>query len=107
MNKIYFSPEARNDLVELEAYIREELESPQAAAATVQRIFEKVEILEKRALMGAKLSSVTDIESDYRFLRSGRYLIFYRVRGESVFIDRILYERRDYMRALFGEDKTE
>lgn len=41
------------------------------------------------------------IESDYRFLVSGNYLIFYRAYGAEVYIDRVLYGRRDYLRILF------
>ena len=30
-------------------------------------------------------------------------MIFYRVTGKDVFIDRVLYGRRDYLRILFGD----
>jgi plasmid stabilization system protein ParE len=52
--------------------------------------------------MGPSLSSITEVESDYRFLVCGNYLTFYRVKGKDVYIDRILYGRRDYLRILFG-----
>lgn len=32
--------------------------------------------------------------------------LFYRAYGSEVFIDRILYARRDYMRILFGDSTT-
>ena len=47
------------------------------------------------------------MESDYRFLVSGNYLSFYRTYGNEVYVDRILYARRDYMRILFGDITTE
>ena len=40
--------------------------------------------------MGAPLASVSDANSDERFLVSGSYLIFYHVNGSDVFIDRVL-----------------
>lgn len=55
---------------------------------------------------GTPLSSVADIESDYRFIVSGNYLVFYRAYGKDVYIDRVLYGRRDYMRILFGDVQT-
>ncbi|MDE7351943.1 MAG: type II toxin-antitoxin system RelE/ParE family toxin [Acetatifactor sp.] len=53
--------------------------------------------------IGAPLSSVTDIESDYRFLMSGNHMVFYRVNGQDVYIDRVLYGRRGYLRILFPD----
>ena len=52
-----------------------------------------VDELENFSEIGAPLSSVTDIESDYRFLTSGNYMVFYRVNEQDVYIDRVLYGR--------------
>ncbi len=49
------------------------------------------------------LSSVTDVESDYHFLTSGNYMVFYRVNEQDVYIDCVLYGRRDYLRILFPD----
>ena len=59
--------------------------------------------LESFSGIGAPLSSVTDIESDHRFLTSGDHIVFYRVNGQDVFIDRVLYSRRDHLRILFPD----
>ena len=37
----------------------------------------------------------------------GDYLAFYRVDGDTVYVDRILYGRRDYMALLFGDETGE
>lgn len=103
MNKLYLSEEAQKDLMEIKTYIEEELQNPSAARSTVSRITKSLRILENHSQAGAMLSSVADIESDYRFLVSGNYLSFYRIQGSVIYIDRILYARRDYMRVLFGE----
>lgn len=107
MNKLHLSKEAQNDLIEIKAYIMEELENPDAALATVNRITKKIRILKNQAYAGTPLSSVADTESDYRFLVSGNYLVFYRVYEKDVYIDRVLYSRRDYMRILFGDAQTD
>lgn len=44
-----------------------------------------------------------DIHIDYRFLDRDNYLIFYRYEDGNVFVSRILYNRRDNTRILFGE----
>ena len=103
MNNLHLSEEAQNDLLEIKAYIEEELLNPSAALATVGRITKSLRILQNHAQAGALLSSIADIESDYRFLVSGNYLSFYRVCGRGVYIDRILSGKRDYMRILFGD----
>ena len=107
MNNLHLSEEAQNDLLEIKAYIEEELLNPSAALATVSRITKSLRILQNHAQAGAPLSSIADIESDYRFIVSGNYISFYRTYGSEVFIDRILYARRDYMRILFGDSTTD
>lgn len=107
MNNLHLSEEAQNDLLEIKAYIKEDLLNPSAALATVSRITKSLRILQNHAQAGALLSSIADIESDYRFIVSGNYISFYRAYGREVYIDRILYARRDYMRILFGDSTTD
>ena len=73
----------------------------------MNRIMDDVDHLENHAELGALLSSIADVESDYRFLVTGSYLIFYRVQGSDVYVDRVLYGRRDYLRILFGDTPDE
>jgi prevent-host-death family protein len=40
---------------------------------------------------------------DYRFLVCGSYLAFYHTLAKKVYIDRILYGKRDYIKILFGD----
>lgn len=103
MNNIHLSDEAQKDLIEIKAYIEEELSNPVAALATVSRITKSLRILRTYAHAGALLSSVVDIESDYRFIVSGNYISFYRAYETEIYVDRILYARRDYMRILFED----
>lgn len=107
MNNLHLSQEAQNDLAEIKAYIEEELLNPSTALATVSKITKSLRILRTYAKAGAPLSSIADVESDYCFLVSGNYLSFYRTYGNEVYVDRILYARRDYMRVLFGDIPTE
>lgn len=109
-NNIHYSPKALNDLNEIWDYIFFELCNPDAAQNTVGNIMDTADRLESFSEIGAPLSSVTNIESDYRFLISSNYIIFYRVIGNDIYIDRILYGKRDYLRILFPDlppDETE
>ena len=100
-NKIYYSPQASRDMDEIWDYIVLELQNPSAAENTVNRILDAIDQLADFAEIGSPLSSVAEVESDYRVLVTGNYLTFYRTQGNEVYIDRILYGRRDYLRILF------
>ena len=102
-NNIRYSAESRRDLDDIWDYIVSELQNRVAAERVVDRILDAVERLKDFAEMGALLSSVADVGGDYRFLVSGNYVVFYRVNGRDVFIDRVLYGRRDYLRVLFRD----
>ena len=43
--------------------------------------------MREHSLIGASLSSIADVESDYRFLVTGSYLTFYRVLDNDVYVD--------------------
>ena len=124
-NKVRYTAQALHDLDEVWDYISFELQNPQAAEKTVnkildiavdlenpkaameviKRITKKIRLLNDNPLMGAALASISGANSDERFLVCGSYMVFYRITRENIFIDRVLYGRRDYLRVLF--DKTE
>ena len=100
---LHISPEAREDLQDIKEYISSELENPTAAQNVVSNIIKAMRSLEQFPDMGSPLSSVVDVPNDYRFLVSGNYLVFYRNDKDSVYVIRVIYGKRDYMKILFGE----
>ena len=92
MNNLHLSDEAQADLAGIKSYIAKNL-----------NITKDIRRLREHSLIGASLSSIADVESDYRFLVTGSYLTFYRVLDNDVYVDRVLYGRRDYLRILFGD----
>ena len=102
-NKIHYSPESRRDLDDIWDYIVSELQTRSAAERVIDRIMDVVDPLKKFAEMGTQLSSIADVGTDYRFLVSGNYMVFYHVQGSDVYIDRVLYGRSDYMSVLFKD----
>ena len=102
-NKIHYSPESRRDLDDIWDYIVSELQTRSAAERVIDRIIDAVDPLKNFAEMGTPLSSIADIGTDYRFLVSGNYMVFYHVQGSDVYIDRVLYGRSDYMSVLFKD----
>ena len=84
-------------------YIVSELQNRSAAELVINRIIDAVDPLKNFAEMGTPLSSIADVGTDYRFLVSGNYMVFYRVQGSDVYIDRVLYGRSNYMSILFND----
>ena len=105
-NNIHYTIESSRDLDGIWDYIVSELQNPSAAENVVNRIMDDVDRLEYHALIGTPLSSVADVDGDYRFLVSGNYMVFYRANGNDIYIDRVLYGRRDYLRILFADNQS-
>ena len=103
MNKLHVAVQAQRDLSEIKGYIAEELENPQAAQATVERITRSIRRLCEHALLGTPLSVLADVDSDYRFLVCGNYLVFYRANANDIYIDRVMYKRRNYLNVLLDD----
>ena len=84
-------------------YIVSELQNRSAAEHVVDHIMDAVDQLKNFAEMETLLSAIADVGTGYRFLVSGNYMVFYRVQGNDVYIDRVLYGRSDYMSVLFKD----
>lgn len=81
-------------------YIGNSLQNPSAAKRIVDRVMADIDQLEQFSEIGSPLSSIVKVESDERFLVTESYLTFYRVRNDTVYIDRILNGRCDYLSIL-------
>jgi len=103
MNKLSISPDARKDLEAIKAYVNDELENPIAAVNVVSRITKSIKNLKDMPGVGTPLSSKVPFDTDYRFLVCGNYLAFYRYEDKTIYVDRVLYGRRDYVKILFPE----
>ena len=106
MAKVEFSPAAQADLDETAAYMENVLHNPGAALKFVQDAKKQLHILHDFPEMGTPVESA-DGEVIYRRLVCGNYVAVYRVDGDTVYVDRILYGRRDYMALLFGDESAQ
>ena len=97
-----FSPEALRDLDKIYNYISNTLNSPVAADHTVNKILGKTDFLAENPEIGTQLFFENDLYSGYRYMVSDNYLVFYRISGDSVYVDRVIYGKRDYMKLLFS-----
>ena len=103
MAEIKFSPEAQNDLTEVRAYIAVELGNSAAADSTISGILQCIRMLEHFPESGSQLSRIISFDTGFRYVIYKNYLSFYRHVNGTVYVDRILYGRRDYMKILFRD----
>ena len=96
---LVYSPLSRRDLDEIFDYISRELENPVAAHETVNAILDGADSLEGFPFVGSLVEGIPFLK-EYRFLPVRNYLIFYRVTESQIFVDRILYKKRDYSQLL-------
>uniref|UniRef100_S0DD98 Putative toxin-antitoxin system protein n=1 Tax=termite gut metagenome TaxID=433724 RepID=S0DD98_9ZZZZ len=103
MAALNISPEALVDLQEIKKYITDELDNPIAAKRITAEIIKAMRRLKTFPNSGAPLSPHVVIQTDYRFLVCGNYLVFYRYNGKTAMVARILHGRRDYLAVLFHD----
>ncbi|MDR2428672.1 MAG: type II toxin-antitoxin system RelE/ParE family toxin [Candidatus Margulisbacteria bacterium] len=106
MTKLQIAPLVRQDLREIHRYIAAELASPDAAQRALAKILSRIAKLARYPKIGAALNSIIIPKTDYRFLPCENYLIFYRCENKIVYVDRVLYGRRDFVKILFKEIST-
>lgn len=85
MLTLRINPLALNDLKDIKEYISTELDSPKAANRLVEKIIKRYESLVDHPYIGAELSGIIGISSDFRYLICEKYIIFYKGRYEICF----------------------
>ncbi|MBQ3703734.1 MAG: type II toxin-antitoxin system RelE/ParE family toxin [Oscillospiraceae bacterium] len=101
--KLHYSLKAQQDLDAIWDFYLDEYQNVDAAVKIIDSITDDIDQLANFPELGPPLSSIADVESNYRFLVTGNYLSFYRIDGTDISIDRILYGRRDYLSILIGD----
>ena len=103
MFKPCLSTEAKKDLKNIQDYIAEEKESPQAALKVIENILDRIERLLEFPGSGTLLSTTVNFLTNYRYVKAASYLVFYRHENNQIFVDRIIHEKRNYITVLFPE----
>ena len=98
--KVFYSPLSRRDLDEIYDYIAVELANPISAAEIVTDILDAADGLASFPDVGGIVRNVPFLACEYRFLPVRNYIVFYRLTDNHIFVDRILYKKRDYARLL-------
>ena len=94
---INYSPKALPDLDEIWDYISKDFN---AAENVVNSILDAVDVLGEFPESGAPLEPHINLDSPYRFVTAGNYIAFYRFEKNTVYVDRVLYQKRNYAKLL-------
>lgn len=102
--ELVYSPQSKQDLLEIKTYIANDLSSPQAATNVTSKIIKSCSNLKEFPDLGAELKNKFDVDTDIRYLISSNYIAFYRHDADTVRIIRIIDSRTNYMQYLFGKE---
>lgn len=103
MAHITVAREARRDLIAIRDYIRDELCNETAAKRIITELKKSILCLEACPARGRPLDALLPVHTEYRYLVCENYCIFYLCDEQDVVIVRILYQRQDYLKALFND----
>lgn len=101
MPSIIISKEARQDLLSIHAYIRDDLANPEAARETMKGLKSCIHTLSHMPERGKPLDAVLPLHTDFRFLVHQKYKVFYLFDGNKVEVLRILHTLQNHLQALF------
>ena len=101
--ELVWSPAAVDDLNAAADYIEFELASPMAARRIVDSVIEKSQLFADVPGAGAVLRTLNGVDTGYRYMVSGNWMVFLACADGRALVVRVLYAKSDYMRTLFGE----
>ena len=102
-HKLHFSKLFLNDLDEIGDYITSEYSSTETALNIIKGIMDSVKPLSDFPNMGQVFFLPDGTDSGYRYVLYKKYITFYKIINDEVFIARVMYQKRDYIRVLFDE----
>jgi len=105
MKEVSYSPEARQDLLILKSNLSFEY-GEFIAKKILTKITKSIRMLGFHDNAGIDVSKSTGKACDYKYFFTTKNYIFYRITGNNIRIIRVLNERQDFMRILFGDNTT-
>lgn len=105
--KVRYTPEALRDLQRISASIMEKFNNETVEKRVLKNITGAIRGLEVFPYKGVEVQAVVGVLTDYRYIFNEKNYVFYRIEEEEISIIRILNEKQDYMRVLFGISEVE
>ena len=99
------TPDATKDMTNISSYIRNQIGNPSAAISILDKMDGKIQRIPEFPGKGVPIGPLLGIDTHYRFVVCGNYKIFYRHEADTIFIDRVLHNKQNYMKILFSRRK--
>jgi len=97
---IKYSEDAKQDLIEIKRYIKYNLKEPNTAEKNVSKIKETIKKLKDSADIYKIIDDDFIKKLEIRKIMIDNYIIFYRIKDETVEIVRIMNQRRNWLNLL-------
>lgn len=101
--ELAWSAEAVDDLDAAIEYISNDLGNPMAAERLFESILDKARLFADFPEAGSVLRTLSGIDTGYRYMICGKWMVFFALDESRVLVVRVLYGKSDYLRTLFGE----
>lgn len=101
--ELLWSVDAVDDLDAAVNYISNELGSPMSAQRFFESILGKARLFADSPGAAAVLKTQGGIDTGYRYMVCGNWMIFFSIEGQRALVVRVIYGKSDYMKTLFGE----
>ena len=97
---IEYSEDSKQDLFEIKRYIKYNLQEPNIAKKLTDKILKEIRKLSDNPEMYSIIDDELINKLKIRRIIVDNYVVFYRVKDNSVEIVRIMYEKRNWMKLL-------
>ena len=97
---IEYSKESKEDLIGIKQYIKYNLQEPETANKLISKIRKSIKTLKENPEIYTIIDDDIIRKLEIRKLIVDNYIIFYRIKNDSIEIVRIMYGRRNWINLL-------
>ncbi len=97
---IEYSKEAKEDLIGIKQYIKYNLQEPEIANKLISKIRKSIKMLNDNPEIYTIIDDDVIRKLEIRKLIVDNYIVFYRIKNDSIEIVRIMYGRRNWISLL-------
>jgi plasmid stabilization system protein ParE len=106
MKEIVYSPDYREKIRGLHIYLDFQF-GEEVRKKVFRNIDQKINTLQTFENLGASVRDLFGIDVDYRVIHVEKNYVFYYTDNERIYILNMFNEREDYMRKMFGINRTD
>ena len=97
---IEYSKEAKEDLIGIKQYIKYNLQEPETANKLISKIRKSIKTLKENPEIYTIIDDDIIRKLEIRKLIVDNYIVFYRIKNDTIEIARIMYGRRNWINLL-------